>query len=78
MHSYHIYMIRTEHWKYVAYQGFRPQLFDLVNNPDECVDLGDTPEYETLRQDMQSLLLRLHDEVAQPGYGEHGRCGGGY
>jgi hypothetical protein len=35
----------------------RPQLFDLVNDPNEFTDLGDVPEFETVRQEMQGLLL---------------------
>ena len=33
-------MIRTERWKFVHFENFRPQLFDLAEDPDELVDLG--------------------------------------
>jgi arylsulfatase A-like enzyme len=33
-------MARTEAWKYVHWEGFRPQLFDLGADPQELVDLG--------------------------------------
>ncbi len=33
-------MVRTQRWKYVDWQGFRPQLFDLQQDPDELHDLG--------------------------------------
>jgi hypothetical protein len=38
-------MVRSERWKYLAYDGFRPQLFDLENDPQELHDLGADPAY---------------------------------
>ncbi len=40
-----MFMLRTGRWKYVAYPGFEPQLFDLVTDPDEITNLAkDKPE----------------------------------
>ena len=39
-HEAYSFMIRTERWKYINHAGFRPQLFDLENDPNEFVDLG--------------------------------------
>ena len=33
-------MVRTDRWKYVWWQDFRPMLFDLANDPKERRDLG--------------------------------------
>ena len=33
-------MVRTDRWKYVWWQDFRPMLFDLANDPRELRDLG--------------------------------------
>ena len=33
-------MLRTELWKYVHYNGFRPQLFDLKSDPQELHDIA--------------------------------------
>ncbi len=33
------YMIRTEDWKYISYDGFEPQLYNLKSDPKELVDL---------------------------------------
>jgi len=33
-------MVRTDRWKYVRWQGYRPMLFDLANDPKELRDLG--------------------------------------
>ncbi len=30
-----IFMIRKDRWKYVAYTGYPPQLFDIIDDPDE-------------------------------------------
>ena len=37
------WMVRDARWKYVHWQGFRPQLFDLHNDPQEYFDLGADP-----------------------------------
>ena len=37
------FMVRTAEWKYVHWQGFRPQLFDLARDPLELQDLGAAP-----------------------------------
>jgi arylsulfatase A-like enzyme len=51
------YMIRTEHWKYVHFIGFPPQLFDLLNDPDEFKDLGSDPAYVEEREIMHRKLF---------------------
>lgn len=51
------WMARTARWKYVHYQGLRPQLFDLHNDPSEFVDLGDDAGYGHARCEMRERLL---------------------
>ncbi|MEM7031437.1 MAG: alkaline phosphatase family protein [Chloroflexota bacterium] len=51
------YMVRTERWKYILYEGFRPQLFDLQEDPDELVDLGDHPDFEAIRREHHDRLF---------------------
>ncbi|HEU5017841.1 MAG TPA: alkaline phosphatase family protein [Pseudolabrys sp.] len=56
------YMLRTNQWKYVEFKGYRPQLFDLENDPHEFIDIGDVPEFEPARREMRDrLLTRLLD-----------------
>jgi arylsulfatase A-like enzyme len=50
-------MIREQRWKYIHHHCFRPQLFDLQQDPQELVDLGDDPSHESVRQQMQQLLI---------------------
>jgi arylsulfatase A-like enzyme len=38
-------MVRTGDWKHVLYENFRPQLFDLRNDPKELADLGASPDH---------------------------------
>ena len=52
------YMIRTSRWKYIYYKGFPPQLFDLVNDPEEFKDLGQIEDYSKVRSEMRELLLK--------------------
>ncbi|MEC7535741.1 MAG: phosphonate monoester hydrolase, partial [Pseudomonadota bacterium] len=51
------YMVRNERWKFVLYEGFRPQLFDMENDPGELNDLGGDPDYEVIRREMSDRLF---------------------
>jgi arylsulfatase A-like enzyme len=42
-------MLFDGRWKYVAWEGFRPQLFDLQEDPAETVDLGADPGRRRVR-----------------------------
>jgi arylsulfatase A-like enzyme len=53
----HMTMVRTERWKYIHYEGLRPQLFDLCNDPDEYVDLGVDPDHAQVREEMAMRLF---------------------
>jgi arylsulfatase A-like enzyme len=56
------YMLKTHDWKYVYFKGFRPQLFDLKNDPHELEDLGELHTTLPIRNDFQEKLLeRLTD-----------------
>jgi arylsulfatase A-like enzyme len=56
------YMLRTDRWKYVHFKGFRPQLFDLTEDPDEFVDLGASRSHQRVRGQLHEQLLdRLTD-----------------
>ena len=50
------YMLRTERWKYISYDNFRPQLFDLVKDPNELIDLGTSDLHEEIRAQMEDTL----------------------
>ncbi|MBT5264440.1 MAG: alkaline phosphatase family protein [Rhodospirillaceae bacterium] len=51
------FMLRTERWKYVLHQKFRPQLWDLEADPDEFTDLGDDPAYASVRAELHEALF---------------------
>ena len=50
------FMVRTARWKYCHYQGFRPQLFDLQEDPEELHDLGPDPA-------AVAVLAELHERL---------------
>ena len=50
-------MIRTEDWKYIIYEGFCPQLFDMKNDPNELVDLGEDLSYEEVRRQLSDKIF---------------------
>jgi arylsulfatase A-like enzyme len=51
------WMVRTDRWKYVYYDGFPPQLFDLENDPEEQHDLGTSAQHATIREEKQDRLF---------------------
>ncbi len=51
------WMVRTDDWKYVRWAGFRPQLFDLRNDPRELRDLGADAAHEAVRLAMRERLF---------------------
>jgi arylsulfatase A-like enzyme len=55
------FMVCTALWKYVHWEGFRPQLFDLVADPGELCDLGADPRRSAERA---RLAGRLFDWLA--------------
>ena len=63
-------MLRGERWKYVHYEGFRPQLFDLRDDPRELVDRGADPGCKAVRDDLRERLYawrsRLKPRVGTP------------
>ena len=50
-------MLRTDRWKFILHERFRPQLFDMENDPDELVDLGADPGYESVRRNLHERLF---------------------
>ena len=49
-------MVRTARWKYVRFEGFPPQLFDLQSDPNELNDLGRDPSQHTVHAEMEGLI----------------------
>ncbi|QKZ02451.1 alkaline phosphatase family protein [Pseudomonas eucalypticola] len=52
-----MYMVRSERFKYLAYDGYRPQLFDLQEDPQELHDLGTDPAFAAVREQHQGYLF---------------------
>lgn len=50
-------MVRTSQWKYVHWEGFRPQLFDLAADPCEHDDLGADPRHDAIRAQLRERLF---------------------
>ena len=50
-------MVRTDEWKYVHWEGLRPQLFDLARDPRELRDVGADPAHDAVRARMRERLF---------------------
>ena len=57
------WMVRDRRWKYVHWQGYRPQLFDLENDPDEYVDLGGDAAYRPQCECLHARLVDWHSSL---------------
>jgi arylsulfatase A-like enzyme len=51
------WMVRTERWKFVFYEGLRAQLFDLADDPAEHHDRGADPALAPVRAEMEARLF---------------------
>jgi choline-sulfatase len=59
-----IFMLRHGRFKYVHYVGYEPQLFDLVADPDERIDLAGDPSYSSVVGSCEAALKRICDPQA--------------
>ncbi len=64
-----LFMVADQRWKYVHAIGFRPMLFDLASDPQEFVDLGESPAHAEVRDRMAAALsewgLRLSQRTTR-------------
>ena len=56
-----MFMMRWRNWKYIAYPGYPPQLFDMAGDPVESVDLGRHPAHEATRAACEARLGAIVD-----------------
>lgn len=54
-----VFMLRDRRYKYIHYVNQRPQLFDLLEDPEEVEDLAERPGYEALLNIYESQLREL-------------------
>lgn len=50
-------MARTARWKYVHFDGYTPQLFDMESDPQELHDLGCDPALAAVRAEMKERIF---------------------
>jgi choline-sulfatase len=55
------FMLRRGRWKYLHYEGYPGQLFDLESDPDELVDLAGDPSCAAMLGDMERRLREIVD-----------------
>ena len=51
-------MLRSKRWKFILHEVFRPQLFDMENDPQEQNDLGEDPQYAELMAGLEREMFR--------------------
>ncbi len=58
------YMVQQGAWKYIWYEGFEPELFNLRSDPEEMFNLAHDAAHQEQRNSMHELLLN-HCNPAQ-------------
>jgi choline-sulfatase len=58
------FMTRLEHYKYVHYAAWPPQLFDLREDPEECHDRANDPGLRSVRDEAEANLRAMLDPLA--------------
>ena len=59
-----MFMLRFGRWKYVHYEGYRPQLFDLEADPGETRDIALDPAHAATLADGERRLRAICDPAA--------------
>jgi hypothetical protein len=60
-----LFMIADKRWKLIHAIGFRPMLFDRLNDPDEFHDLGTDPAYADQCERLSGALAQWGLRVSQ-------------
>ena len=55
------YMIRHNNYKYIYYVGYRPELYDLENDPEELNDISEKPESQKILIEYENILRKILD-----------------
>ncbi len=50
-------MLFDGRWKYIFWEGFRPQLYDLREDPSETIDLHDNTAHAVVRQEFRERMF---------------------
>ena len=59
-----IFMLLKDQWKYIYYPGYRPQLFNLADDPLEDVDLAEDPAHAPVLGECHAALTDILDPDA--------------
>ena len=55
------FMIRKDQWKYIHYEGFDPELFDIENDPEEENNLSNNLKFSDVLNQLNIELLKICD-----------------
>lgn len=56
------YSIRTEEWKYTEYSTGKVELYDLVNDPYELLNVAGKKDYRAIQEELAGRLQKMKEE----------------
>ena len=56
-------MVRSRRWKYISYPQFRPQLFNIMDDPHELIDLGGDAAYRNICSEMKEFIFQWRNSL---------------
>ena len=58
------FMLRKGRYKFNYYVGYRPELFDLADDPEETIDLAEDPAFAAVCTELEAALRAIVDPEA--------------
>ena len=55
------YMLRKGNYKFIYYVGYKPELFDLENDPEETINLAENNEYLSVVNEYEGYIREICD-----------------
>ena len=55
------FMVRQGDYKYIYTAGYEPQLYNMVDDPEEWNNLAGQPEYQEVERKLHALLVANFD-----------------
>lgn len=63
-HGRNNHSVRTRRWRYIRYHDGSEELYDHVSDPDEFTNIGDAPQYDSLKDELGAWIPKVNVKPA--------------